>query len=234
MDAAIRERGTERGSLILGAVTGVMLLASLYLIFIWAPNERTMGVVQRIFYFHLPSAFTGFVAFYVGGIASILYLVKREYRYDDLSVSANEVGLVFTLVNLITGILWAKPVWGVYWAWDNRLTTQLLLALIYAAYLILRQSVTEPGQRAVVCAVVSIFGMVDIPIVYMANRIWRTQHPAPVMFSGEGFLATDMRIVLYFTFAAMLCLLAYLIKARRRLERIQREVEGVRREVHAM
>ena len=127
----------------------VMLLVSLYLIFVWVPTERSMGIVQRIFYFHVSSAFTAFLAFVIGGVASVLYLVKRDHRYDDLSVACNESGLIFAVVNLTTGSLWAKPVWGVWWAWDARLTTMLLLALIYAGYLILRQSISEPSQRAV-------------------------------------------------------------------------------------
>jgi heme exporter protein C len=220
----------------LAIANAAALLISLYLIFIWAPMERSMGVVQRIFYFHLPSAFTAFVAFNVGGVASILYLSKRENRHDDLSVACNEAGLVFVIVNLVTGSLWAKPVWGVSWAWgDPRLETTLLLALIYTGYLILRQSVTEPSQRAVVCAVVSIFGMVDIPIIYMSNRWWRTQHPGPVLLGGEGSgLDTDMRVVLYFTFGAMLLLLWCLVRARRELERLQRQMESLRREVHSL
>ena len=217
----------------LAIATGLGLIAALYLIFIWAPMESTMGVVQRIFYFHLPSAFVAFVAFIIGGINSIRYVAKRESRFDELSVACNEVGLLFAIVNLVTGSMWAKPVWGVYWAWDGRLTTQLLLALIYLAYLILRQSVSEPNQRAVVCAVVSIFGMADIPIVYMANRIWRTQHPGPVIFGGGG-LDNNMRVVLYGTFAALLLLMWCLVRARRRLERLEHEAEGLRREVHAL
>jgi heme exporter protein C len=217
----------------LAIATGLGLLVSLYLIFIWAPMELTMGVVQRIFYFHLPSAFAAFVAFIIGGIASIRYVASRDPRLDELSVACNEVGLLFAVVNLVTGSLWAKPVWGVWWAWDWRLTTQLLLAIIYFAYLILRQSVSDPNQRAVVCAVVSIFGMADIPIVYMSNRIWRTQHPGPVIFGGGG-LDTDMRIVLYGTFAALLLLMWCLIRARRRIERLEHEAEGLRREVHAL
>ena len=219
---------------LLGAgVTAAMLTAAFYLIFLWAPNELTMGVVQRIFYFHVPSAFTAFLAFTIGGVASIRYLSNRDSRLDSLSVACNEVGLVFAVVNLITGMMWAKPVWGVYWAWDARLTTMLLLALIYSGYLILRSSIDDANQRAVACAVVSIFGMVDIPIVYMANRWWRTQHPQPVMFEAAGGLDGDMRIVLYFTFAAMACLLWLLVRSRRRLEDLQRETDALRREVYA-
>lgn len=215
------------------ALTGVMVLAAMYLIFVWVPMERTMGVVQRIFYLHVGSAFVAFMAFVIGGVSSIRYLATRENRFDDLSVSANEVGLLFAVVNLSTGSLWAKPIWGVYWAWDARLTTMLLLALIYAAYLILRQSVVEATQRAVVCAVVSIFGMVDIPIVYMANQWWRTQHPAPVL-SGEGSIDPSMRFVLYFTFAAMAMVFWCLVRVRRRLEGLKRESEALRRTIHAV
>jgi len=213
--------------------TAAMLLASLYLMFIWVPMELSMGVVQRIFYFHVPSAFTAFLGFFIGGIASIRYLATREPRFDELSVAANEVGLLFAVVNLVTGSLWAKPIWGVYWAWDARLTTMLLLALIYTAYLILRQSVVEPTQRAVVCAVVSIFGMVDIPIVYMANQWWRTQHPQPVL-SGEGSIDPTMRFVLYFSTFALFGLYWCLVRVRRRIESLRREADGLRRAVHAL
>lgn len=217
----------------LALVTAAMVTAMLYLTFVWVPMEATMGVVQRVFYFHVPSAFVAFTAFLIGGVASIRFLASRDHRFDDLAVSANEVGLLFAVVNLVTGSLWAKPVWGVWWAWDARLTTMLLLALIYVAYLILRQSIFEPTQRAVVGAVVSIFGMVDIPIVYMANQWWRTQHPAPVL-SGDGALDPRMRFVLYFSFAALLFVFWCLVRMRRRIENLRRETDALRREVHAL
>ena len=217
----------------LAITTAAMVLTSLYLTFVWVPTEASMGIVQRIFYFHVPSAFVAFTAFTIGGVASIRFLARRENRFDDLSVAANEVGLVFAIGNLTTGSLWAKPIWGVYWAWDARLTTMLILALIYVAYLILRQSIFEPTQRAVVCAVVSIFGMVDIPIVYMSNQWWRTQHPAPVL-TGEGSLDPQMRFALYFSFTALLFVFWCLVRMRRRLEHLRREADALRREVHAI
>jgi heme exporter protein C len=217
----------------LAIATGGMLLIALYMIFVWAPMESTMGVLQRIFYFHMPSAIVAFVAFITGGVASIRYVSNHEDRFDDLSVACNEVGLLFAVVNLVTGMIWGRPAWGVFWAWDARLTTMLLLVLIYSGYLILRQSVDEPNQRAVVCAVVSIFGMADIPIVYVANRVWRTQHPGPVIGGGGG-LAPSMWLVLLVTFVALLLLMWCLVRARRRLERLQREADGLRREVHAL
>ncbi len=212
--------------------TGLMLIVSLYLIFIWAPNESTMGVVQRIFYFHMPSAIVSWVAFIIGGVAAIRYLSNRDPRFDDLSVACNETGLVFCVVNLVTGMLWARPVWGIWWANDPRGNSALMLAVIYAGYLILRQSTTEPSQRAVVCAVVSILGMVDIPIIYMANRWWRTQHPGPVVFGGG--LDERMWLILTATFFSLLVLLWMVVRARRRLAILQRETEGLRRMVHAL
>lgn len=217
----------------LAAATLLTILASMYLIFNWVPTEASMGIVQRIFYIHVSSAAIAFAGFILGGCAAIGYLSNRIDSRDDLSVACNEVGLLFACVNLITGSLWAKPIWGVYWAWDARLTSMLLLALIYAAYLILRQSITEPGQRAVVCAVVSIFGMVDVPIVYMANRWWRTQHPAPVI-GGGGSLDPRMAFVLFFTMFALAMLFWCLVRKRRRLELLRRKIDGLRREVQAL
>ena len=217
----------------LAAATLLTILASMYLIFNWVPTEASMGIVQRIFYIHVSSAAIAFAGFILGGCAAIGYLSNRIGSRDDLSVACNEVGLLFACVNLITGSLWAKPIWGVYWAWDARLTSMLLLALIYAAYLILRQSITEPGQRAVVCAVVSIFGMVDVPIVYMANRWWRTQHPAPVI-GGGGSLDPRMAFVLFFTMFSLAMLFWCLVRKRRRLESLRRNIDGLRREVQAL
>ena len=217
----------------LAATTLLTILASMYLIFNWVPTEASMGIVQRIFYIHVSSAAVAFAGFILGGCAAIGYLSNRIGSRDDLSVACNEVGLLFACVNLITGSLWAKPIWGVYWAWDARLTAMLLLALIYAAYLILRQSITEPGQRAVVCAVVSIFGMVDVPIVYMANRWWRTQHPAPVI-GGGGSLDPRMAFVLFFTMFSLAMLFWCLVRKRRRLEALRRNIDGLRREVQAL
>ncbi len=216
----------------LGAATSLLLLASMYLIFLWVPTEASMGIVQRIFYIHVSSAAVAFVGFFLGGFAAIGYLMNRAGGRDDLSVACNEVGLLFACVNLITGCLWAKPIWGVYWAWDARLTAMLLLALIYAAYLILRESISEPSQRAVVCAVVSIFGMVDVPIVYMANRWWRTQHPAPVL-GGGGSLDPRMTFVLFFTMFSLGLLYWCLVRQRRRLEALRKKTDALRREVQS-
>ena len=217
----------------LAAATLVFLLASMYLIFSWVPTEASMGIVQRIFYIHVSSAAVAFALFFVGGFAAIAYLSSHKSAHDDLSLACNEVGLIFAIEVLITGCLWAKPVWGVYWAWDPRLTSMLILALIYLAYLLLRTSIQEPDHRAVVCAVVSIFGMVDVPIVYMANRWWRTQHPAPVL-GGGGSLDPRMTFVLFFTMFSLALLAWCIVRLRRRLAALDKTTDGLRRQVQAL
>lgn len=183
---------------------GVMLLlmiAALYLVFIWVPNEKTMGIVQRIFYFHVPAAWVGFLGFGIVFVASIAYLIKRNDNWDMIASISAELGLVFCSIMLITGPIWAKPVWGIWWTWDPRLTLSLVLWLIYVAYVMLRIYVTDEGKRARLSAVVGIIGFLDVPLVYMSIRWWRTQHPAPVMAGGEDSgLAPEMRFVLFFVF----------------------------------
>src|ERR1017187_10101662 len=179
-------------------LTAVMMLVQLCLTFVWVSTEATMGIVQRIFYFHVPAAMVSFVACFVGGISAILYLVKRDDRYDDLSLAANETVVVFGAVNICLGMMWAKPIWGIWWTWDAKLTSAFLLLFLYAAYLVIRPAApVEP--RATVCAVVCILGMADVPMVYMANRLFRTQHPSPVIGGGPGSgLAPEMYKTLAF------------------------------------
>jgi len=205
------------------------MLVALYLMFVWVSTERTMGIVQRIFYFHVPAAMVSFLAAFVGGVASLLYLKTRDERYDDLSLAANESILVFETVNIVMGSLWARPVWGIWWTWDARLTSAFLLLLIYGAYVIVRQSL-EPERRATICAVICIFGMADVPLVYLSNRLFRTQHPAPVIGGGENSgLAPDMLFTFFFAHFAMALLWWCVIRVRRRVARLERAVDGLTR-----
>ncbi len=162
------------------------IMVALYMAFLYAPTERTMGDVQRIFYFHVPSAWVSFIAFGVVAVASIFFLVTGKSRWDRLAYSSAEVGILFLTLVLITGPLWAKPVWGVYWTWDARLTTSFILWLIYIAYLMLRNYVSDPERGARFAAVFGIVGFVDVPIVYFSIRWWRTLHPSAVVVGGEG------------------------------------------------
>src|SRR3989449_10932116 len=140
-----------------------------------APTEQTMGNVQRIFYYHVPSAVTAFLLFFMNFIASIVYLVRRSPRADALALTTAEVGVVFCTVVLVTGPLWAKPAWGIWWTWDARLTSTLVLWLIYVSYLMLRRF-SASGETPVLAAALAIFGALDVPLVYFSIWIFRTQH----------------------------------------------------------
>ena len=150
-----------------------------------APTEATMGDVQRIFYYHLPSAWVAFLLFFVNFLASVWYLIRRNIGADALALASAEVGVSFCTIVLITGPIWARPIWGIWWTWDARLTSTLVLWLIYVSYLVLRHYATG-GQVPVLAAALGIFGFVDVPIVYMAIRWFRTQHPQPVIGGGQG------------------------------------------------
>jgi len=166
-------------------VTVVLLGVTSYLALEVAPTEQTMGDVQRIFYYHVPSGWVAFLCFFINFVASVVYLWKRSAASDAMAAAAAEVGVVFCTVLLITGPLWARPVWGIWWTWDARLTTTLVLWLIYVSYLVLRRFAAG-GQTQVLAAAFAIFGFVDVPIVYMSIRWFRTQHPSPVIGGGQG------------------------------------------------
>lgn len=214
---------------------GVMLclmLAALYLVFIWVPNEKTMGIIQRIFYFHVPAAWVGFLAFGIVFVASIAYLVKRDDNWDLIAAISAELGLVFCSIMLITGPIWAKPVWGIWWTWDPRLTLALVLWLIYVAYVMLRIYVTDEGKRARLSAVVGIIGFLDVPLVYMSIRWWRTQHPAPVMAGGDkSGLAPEMMFTFIFCLITFSALFFYLLQKRYRIERAEQEINELYKKV---
>jgi heme exporter protein C len=164
-------------------LTLLLLGVSSYLALVVAPTEATMGDVQRIFYYHVPSGWVAGLCFTINFIASAVYLWNRSAAMDALAAASAEVGVVFGAVLLITGPLWARPVWGIWWTWDARLTTTLILWLIYVSYLVLRDFVSG-GQTQVLAAAFAIFGFVDVPIVYFSIRWFRTQHPAPVIGGG--------------------------------------------------
>ncbi len=219
-------------ALVLFAVTVGVMAKALHAIFLEVPMEVTMGAVQRIFYFHLPSAAVAFLAFAVSAGASVAYLIGRNLRWDRWAVSAAEIGVVFCSVVLVTGPIWAKPVWGIWWTWDARLTATFVLWLIYVSYLVLRGFQEEPTRRATISAVLSILGFLDVPLVYMANRWWRTQHPQPVIAGGAGSgLDPEMWVGLLQALVALLLLFGFLMYQRLQLEQARQEVEALRREV---
>jgi heme exporter protein C len=202
----------------------VLMAVALYMVFVRVPTEQSMGIVQRIFYFHVPSAWVGFLAFFVVFICSILYLVKRESRWDMVASCSAELGVLFTTLVLITGPIWARPVWGVWWTWEPRLTTALILWLIYIAYMLVRSYASDKEQGARFAAVVGIVGFIDVPIVFLATTWWRTQHPGALVFQSGG-LAPSMLATLMVSLAAFTSLFWLLLIERVGLKKSETEVE---------
>ena len=217
------------------ATTAVFLvIAAAYASFYIAPEERTMGVIQRIFYFHAATAWAGEFTFFICFVANLLYIWKREAKYDWLGVSCAEVGLVCISVVLITGPIWAHPVWGIWWTWDARLTSTFVLWLLYVSYLLLRSLIEEPDRRALLSALFGVFAFLDVPLVFFSIRWWRTQHPAPVIMGGTGSgLDPTMSKVFFFNVFAMHVLAAFLVVEGYILQRMKNEVEILEREVEA-
>ena len=211
-------------------VTGILMLVNLYLIFQVAPTDAVLGDVQRIFYFHVPIAIVSFVAFFVVFVASIGYLVTRKSRWDSVAHAAAEVGVVFVSLALLTGIVWARPVWGVWWTWEPRLTTTLILWLIYVAYLMLRSYVPNKSQGALYAAGLGIIGFVDVPIVYYSVQWWRSIHPSAVVgpLADSGALEPIMQVVLFYSLAVFLLLFLYLLLERTFLRNFEDRLSALR------
>src|SRR6476620_3273966 len=213
----------KRAFPLLGVLTAFLLSYGLYQALVVAPKELTMGDVQRIFYYHVPSAWTAFILFFINFIASVWYLIKRTETADIVALVSAEVGVVFCTVVLVTGPLWARPVWGIWWTWDVRLTSTLVLWLIYISYLMLRRFSTS-GQTPVLAAALAVFGALDVPLVYFSIWIFRTQHPQPVI-GGGGSIDPKMLRVLLINWLAFLCFAALVCWSRYRLEILRRELE---------
>jgi len=214
----------------LGWAAVATMFAALYLIFFVVPTEREMGIVQRIFYFHVPCWWVAYGGFFVVAVASAVYLWNGSPAADHVAVAAAEVGVLFCTLVLITGPIWARPVWGVWWTWDARLTLTLVLWLIYVGYLMLRHYVVGTEKRAVFSAVLGIVGFIDVPLVYFAIRWWRTQHPQPVVAGGEDAgLDPRMAATLWVSVAAFTLLFAYLYRLRARAFDLQDEADEIER-----
>jgi heme exporter protein C len=201
------------------------MLLALYTIFIYAPVEKTMGVIQKIFYIHVPSAFLAYLAFFITFIASIFYLYRKDPKWDTVAHCAVETGVVFCTIVLVTGPIWAKPIWNVWWTWDPRLTTTLILWFTYVAYLMLRRSVKE-NQRANLAAVFGIIGFVNVPITFFSIRLWRTIHPVIITSRGLN-MSWPMKFSLIITLIAFCFLFFSLLISRIRLERLKMRIAEI-------
>jgi len=201
-----------KGRIATTIVVGALIFFAGYAALFLAPDEKTMHVIQRIFYFHVPSWIAMFVAFSVVFVANIAYLATRKATWDCLGVSAAEVGVVCCTIGLATGPLWARPVWGIWWTWDARLD--------------------DPEKKATLSAVFGIFAFLDVPLVYVSNRLWRTQHPQPVILGGNGSgLDPTMGKVLLLCVIAVMGVMIIVLFDRYRLERLRHEFEELRLEV---
>jgi len=213
---------------ILGVLTAILLMYALYQALVVAPTEQTMGDVQRIFYYHVPSAWTAFILLFLNFGASVFYLVTRRSTADIVALVSAEVGVVFLTVNLVTGPIWARPVWGIWWTWDMRLTSTLVLWLIYVSYLFLRRF-SSSGETPLLAAALAVLGALCVPFVYFSIWFFRTQHPQPVM-GGGGSIDPRMLHALLINWLAFSCFASLVCRSRYRLEKLQREVDAA----HAM
>jgi heme exporter protein C len=216
-------------------ILGIAVVAILtrdILAIVGLPPEKMQGVIFKIIFFHVPVAITALTAAGVALIASVLFLVTRNFLFDALAVSVTEVGLAFLAANLITGSIWGRVAWGIWWAWDARLTSALVCWILYASYLMLRNAIDEPTQRATFSAVFSIFCFIDVPIVIFSIKWWRTQHPQPVFWGGGSF-PPDWTAIFLWQMLAMLLLGTMLTIVRLRDEESRREIESMRRMAHA-
>jgi heme exporter protein C len=211
------------------------MLAALWLVFVVVPTEREMGVVQRIFYFHVGSAWAAFIGFFLVAGASAVYLRTGRPGADRLAVASAEAGLLFCTMVLVTGPIWARPIWGVWWTWDPRLTMTVILWAIYAAYLMLRAFGGSDESVARYAAVLGIVGVLDIPVIRVSVRLLQGIHPAVLTTreGGSGLTDPTMRVTLYVSSLAILLLAGWLVSLRVRAARLESEVTALRREVEA-
>jgi len=207
----------------LGLVSALSLAITAWLVFYWAPLEQAMGFVQKIMYIHVPSVLVCYLAFFLSFMASIGYLWKRKESYDIFAYASAEIGVVFCAITLITGSIWGRPTWNTYWTWDARLTTTLILFLVFVGYLLLRRFVVYSEQQARFAAVIAIIGFMDIPLIHQAVTWWRTLHQSSTMFSmKKGVIDDPLKWMLYVSMVAFYIFFAYLLAKRVELEKKER------------
>jgi len=216
-------------------IAGALIVWNLRTMFMSVPDEANQGVIFRIIYFHVPSAITAMTGFYVGMFASIGYLIKKDLRYDAVAAAISEVSLAFASIALVTGSIWGRIIWGIWWAWDPRLTSFLVCWLLFGGYLLLRRAIDEPTQRARLSAVLSIFASVDIVIVWKSIEWWPNQHPGPVLsIRSGGGMAPGMEAPLYWNLLAFVLFCTALILIRIRQDAMRREIDALRRTAHTL
>jgi heme exporter protein C len=219
----------ERAVAALGWLLLPLMVLDLYLIFLYAPRELVQGDAQRIFYIHVPMAWIAYLAFGIVAVASMAYLRTRSAKWDRLARASAEIGVLFTTLVLITGSIWAKPIWGTWWTWDARLTTTLILWFIYVSYLMLRNYATDEARGARYAAVLGIVGAIGVPLNYFSVQLWRTLHPGPVVGPASEGLEKAMLFTFLYSLLVVTLLFLYLLPNRIWMIEVQDELKAIRR-----
>ena len=225
-------KSPPRSLIILDILAGICLFAALWMALFYAPQEIVMGDVQRVFYFHVATGWTGMLGYLLAVITGVAFLRTRNPFWDAASLAGVEIGLVFTALCVISGSIWARPIWNTWWTWDPRLTTAFIMELIYAAYLLLRRGVEDPDQRARFSAVYAIVGFITVPLTFLSIRIFRTIHPviigAATSAGGSSFeMSPRMLQTFLFSLFAFTVLFAAFYWHRLRLGLHQQQLEAL-------
>jgi heme exporter protein C len=218
---------------VLDYATAALFLIAVGLVFLYAPMEAVMGNVQRVFYFHVAAGWVGMLSFLVAAIAGVAYLVRGDRKWDTVGLSAVEIGIVFAFINIVTGSIWARPIWNTWWTWDPRLTTATVMELIYIAYLMLRQGIEDPDRRARFGAVYAIVGFLSVPLTFYSARLFRTIHPVVIGTNdpnaqGQFNMTPKMLQTFMFSLLTFTFVFADLLWHRIRVGRLSEKVEQVR------
>lgn len=218
---------------ILNVVSALLLAIAAWMSLSYAPTERVMGAVQRVFYFHVATAWVGMLGFIVAAVAGVLYLVKADLKWDKVGLAAVEISLVFFFIAVVLGSIWARPIWGTWWTWEPRLTTAAILEMVYLAYLLLREGIEDPERRARFGAVYTLLGGISVPVTFVSIRLFRTIHPVVVMGGNPnaqgGFnMETSMLQAMLFSIFAFSVIFATLFWHRLRLGALAEKVEQLK------
>jgi heme exporter protein C len=209
----------------------ILLFGALAMVFFFTPLEALMNYVQKIFYFHIANAWVGMLGFIVAAVVGVIYLVRKDLKWDIVELAAVEISLVFFLIAILLGSIWAKPTWGTFWTWDARLTTAAILEMIYLAYLLLRQGIEDPERRARFSAVYTLIGAVSVPVTFLSIRLWQTIHPVVIGGSsaqGSSGLTPPMLLTMFFCLGTFSIIFVTLLWHRVRLGRLAEKVDQLK------
>ena len=222
---------------VLDVLTAAVFILATGMVFLYAPMEAVMGWVQKVFYFHVSAGWVGMLGFLVAAVAGIAYLRSKHQKWDGVGLAGVEIGLVFMLICIITGAIWARPIWNTWWTWDPRLTTATIMELVYAAYLMLRSGIDDPEKRARFGAIYAIIGFASVPLTFISIRLFRTIHPVVIGSSdpsavGAFDMSARMSQTFFFSLFAFSILFADLLWHRIRLSKLEEQVDHLKMELY--